>query len=567
MKKDRLIILIALVATISNSLIAQTTTYSISEILIEHGKKTLTADEAYLKMQSVYLDGTIHKCATPLHIFEYKYRAEISNSLLQRERSNKNKSALATYTSASGKFELTYQTTGDDAVPAGDSNSNGVPDYVEWAAEAADSSYNYLVNILGYTDPIPDGATYDISFEDMGSYGYVEPNGVAEAGTVMGIENDFVGFPANDDPDGDQRGALRATIAHEFKHAIQFAQNNFNGDSHRWAEMDATLAEEVVYDVVNDYYNYLGSGDIFGNPGVTVIPGSYEDVTWALYFHEKYGADFWPATWQRIENSFSDLALLDAIDQELNNRGDDYTETLQELYTWHFASGAYRNVNFGFEESLFYPTPNTQSNITQVNDQFSSTITLGRFAAYLANVVPPESQTGDASVLLEADSAGLSLAVVALFDDGSVSFELADEESGFLVVNEGWKWDEIERLGVVVLNERQNASGQFRIRVSDTFPTTIPVDNTKPTTTELKQNYPNPFNPSTTIPVTIAEFQRVKIDIYDITGRLVQSVFDGNLANGNYAIPVNLQRYASGVYMYRLQTSDQVQIKRMTLVK
>jgi hypothetical protein len=59
----------------------------------------------------------------------------------------------------------------------------------------------------------------------------------------------------------------------------------------------------------------------------------------------------------------------------------------------------------------------------------------------------------------------------------------------------------------------------------------------------------------------------VKIDIYDMAGRLIQSVFDGNLANGNYAIPVNMERFASGVYMYRLQTNDDVQIKRMTLVK
>jgi len=185
----------------------------------------------------------------------------------------------------------------------------------------------------------------------------------------------------------------------------------------------------------------------------------------------------------------------------------------------------------------------------------------------MANVIPPNGQDGDASVIMDADSVGLSLAVIALFDNGTVAFEFAEEELGLMVVNEGWKWSEIERLGVIVLNERQNRSGGFRIRLSDTYPTSLPSDNVKPTTTELKQNYPNPFNPSTTIPVSIAEFQRVKIDIYDMAGRLIQSVFDGNLANGNYAIPVNMERFASGVYMYRLQTNDDVQIKRMTLVK
>lgn len=566
--------LVMLCLSFSKNGISQPATNLVQQIVSEYKQGAITVDEAYLNIKNVYEDGSIHKCATPLHVFEYKYKNEISSALILPTKKARNKSAAVTYISASGKFKLSYETTGSDAVPATDSNTNGVPDYVEWAAESADSSYNHLVQTLGYTDPIPTDSTYDISFEEIGFYGFTKTTGGGSPGTRIVIENDFVDFPDNNDPDGDQRGALRVTMAHEFKHAIQFAQNNFMGDSDAWVEMDATLAEEAVYDVVNDYYNYLGgTDDLFGNPGLTVIPGSYEDVTWALYFHEKYGADFWPATWQRIENSFSDLPLLDAVNQELSSRGEDYTKSLLELYTWHFAAGAYKNVNFGFDESTFYPTPNVQTHITQVNDQFSATISQGRFAAYMANVIPPENQTGNASVLMEADSAGLSMAVVALFKNGTVALEFAEEESWTTfppityVVNEGWQWDEIERLGVVIFNERQNRKGEFRIRVSDSFPTTIPIDNTKPTTTELKQNYPNPFNPSTTIPVSISEFQRVKVDIYDITGRLVQSVFDGNLSNGNYALSVNLERFASGVYMYRLQTNDKVQIKRMTLVK
>ena len=558
----------ACLCLLSMGLSAQQADNNVTGIIEGFKKGLLTADQAYTQMDAIYHNGEIHKCSTPLHVFEYKFKDQISSSLLPQRNIRKNKSALATYTSATGKFEITYETVGADAVPAGDSNSNGVPDYVEWTAQSADSSYNYLVQTLGYTDPIPDGTKYDISYEDIGFYGFTETIGGSGAGTRIVLENDFVGFPSNDDPDGNQRGALRVTMAHEFKHAIQFAQNGFTGNSDLWAEMDATLIEEAVYDLVNDYYNYLGgSGDVFGNPGVTVIPGSYEDVTWALYFHEKYGADFWQGAWQRIEDSITNLSLLNAVEQELSSRGEDYTEALQELYAWHFVSGAYRNANFGFDENFFYPTPVVQSHITQVDDQFSVDLNLGRFAAYFANVVPPSNQTGDAAILMDTESSGLSLAVVALFDDGTVSFELAEEESGFLVVNEGWKWDEIERLGVVVVNEQQNTSASFRIRVSDTFPTSIPIDNTMPTTTELKQNYPNPFNPSTTIPVSISEFQKVKIDIYDITGRLVQSVFNGNLSNGNYAFPVNLERLASGVYMYKLQTSDKVEIKRMTLVK
>ena len=159
------------------------------------------------------------------------------------------------------------------------------------------------------------------------------------------------------------------------------------------------------------------------------------------------------------------------------------------------------------------------------------------------------------------------MAAVAIFDDGTVSFKNAVLESGLLVVDEGWKWDDIAQVGVIILNENRSTDNTFKVRVSDSFSTSIIGDGSMPQETTLKQNYPNPFNPSTTIPVSISEFQKVKVDIYDITGRLVQSVFNGNLPSGNYALPVNLERYASGVYLYRLQTDDHVQIKRMTLVK
>jgi hypothetical protein len=546
---------------------AQSSYGEVQRVVDQFNDGVITVDQAYTKIQNVYSDGRIHKCKTPLHMFEHTYKSSINPELLRDQTRTSFKSAAALYTSPSGKFEFTYETTGTNAVPTADGNSNGVPDFVEAAAISADSSYAYLVVTLGYTDPIPNGTTYEVSFLDMNNYGYAEtysnPGGPVSR---IVLENDFVGFPDNDDPDGNQLGAVRATMAHEFKHAIQFEEEN--SDAFDWAEMDATLAEETVYDVVNDYYNYLGgSADVFGNPGTTVIPGSYEDVTWALFFHERYGSDFWPDAWDRIKNEGNTTTFLEAIEDEITSRGDTYTQALLELYAWHFAAGSYSNGNFGFDESSFYPTPSAQSNVTVVDDQFSNTINLGRFAAHMTNVVPPGTQTGTASVLVDTDDPDISLAVIAFFDNGTVSFEFAEEDGGFQVVSKGWQWEDIERLGVIVLNKDKSLSSSFQLRISDTFTTSIRVDNTMPTATELKQNYPNPFNPSTTIPVSISEFQRVKIDIYDMAGRLVQSVFDGNLGNGNYAIPVNMERFASGVYMYRLQTNDAVQIKRMTLVK
>ena len=59
------------------------------------------------------------------------------------------------YLSTSGNFSIHYVTEGVDAVPNEDANENGIPDFVEWAAEAADSSYQLQVNELGIQTPYP----------------------------------------------------------------------------------------------------------------------------------------------------------------------------------------------------------------------------------------------------------------------------------------------------------------------------------------------------------------------------------------------------------------------------
>ena len=134
------------------------------------------------------------------------------------------------YLSMSGKFSIHYVTEGVDAVPNEDANENGIPDFVEWAAGAADSSYQLQVNELGYPDPIPNGTSYDIYLKDLSSYGAYGLTNTSRSGifacgantssTCIYSENDFVGYPANDS-DNEARGALEVTIAHEFKHAIQ----------------------------------------------------------------------------------------------------------------------------------------------------------------------------------------------------------------------------------------------------------------------------------------------------------------------------------------------------------
>ncbi len=83
----------------------------------------------------------------------------------------------------------------------------------------------------------------------------------------------------------------------------------------------------------------------------------------------------------------------------------------------------------------------------------------------------------------------------------------------------------------------------------------------------LHQNYPNPFNPSTNISYTLPNNGQVKLEVFDITGRLVSTVVDQRQTAGQYTLRFDGANLASGIYFYRLKAAQQVEIRRMTLIK
>jgi len=88
-----------------------------------------------------------------------------------------------------------------------------------------------------------------------------------------------------------------------------------------------------------------------------------------------------------------------------------------------------------------------------------------------------------------------------------------------------------------------------------------------PTKFMLYQNYPNPFNPSTTIEFDIPERTNVKLIIYDILGREVETLIDKELEPGKYKVNFNAKDLPSGVYFYTLKTPEFTKTNKMLLIK
>jgi hypothetical protein len=270
-------------------------------------------------------------------------------------------SATFTYDSPGGKFKIHYNTSGANAVPTTDvAPANGIPDYVEWLGDYADSSFRAEVTNLGHLEPPSDGGLggdtrYDIYTEEMGYYGYTQsegagPNPWTDSYSYISVHRNFSGFPPNNDPDGDQKGAAKVTVAHEYYHAIQFAYD-YTEDS--WfMEASSTWMENYVFDPVDDNYNYFS--DWFTHPDYALNSTAslhiYAAFIWPMYLSQTFGNPIMPELWNQCITADS-YPVLTSV---LATHGTTFNNQFAEFCVWNFITGS-RNDGNHYEEAVSYP--------------------------------------------------------------------------------------------------------------------------------------------------------------------------------------------------------------------
>ncbi|HAC14824.1 MAG TPA: hypothetical protein DCE78_02600 [Bacteroidetes bacterium] len=440
------------------------------------------------------------RCLTPL-IAEYEdnpdSRAELGpilgiNSLEELHQKHSNAAEIANYEehlSESGRFLIRFKRTGTGAVSDVDEDENGIPDYVDIAATSADSSWNYLVGHIGFNDPVPDlEKPLIIRIDKLSGSFYGQ---YRNSTRTIDVQNSYDGFPPNKDPDNQGLGALKVTIAHELKHAIQYVTFVSSSDvSSGWMELDATMAEEVVYPTVKDYLNYLRSNQnpsIFLNPQRVIPenPFGYYHVTAGLFYREKFGEDFWVRVWERIENRES-TGIADymhqAISQELISRGFSPDAEFVNLYLWHYAAGTTNSrTDFGFKDKLLYPDIRlSNTDLNRSMPYKSPTNTFNWKAAYVYEFYPDADLPLDDNIMVGLFRSPkfpnfdgrVHVGLIAYFENGSIETVTIDlsqdtelisfygDDFGFIGSHVDWNLDEIEKIGVVLANTTPQRQSQ-----------------------------------------------------------------------------------------------------------
>ena len=305
------------------------------------------------------------KCGTPV-VLEIRSAWEnlspqsrkILDSYFQRP------STQYAFGSPSGRFKIHYDTSGPHAVyqPNKDIDpSDGIPDYVNRCAEIFDYCWSVEVDTMGYDAPPPDefyggDARYDVYLQHYeGAYGVTFPENPSDQypGRTAWTSYIFIdptydgfGYPDRTDP-------LSVTSAHELFHAIQFAYNTWAGV---WVmEISSVWMEDVIYDDINDYLNYLDS--FFPQPQVSLDDSEdsyhpYASCVWAFYLTENYGVNIIRQVWEEIITT----SPLNAFNTVLGLYGTTRNEAFREFTVWNYLTGPRANGSHPhYEEASDFP--------------------------------------------------------------------------------------------------------------------------------------------------------------------------------------------------------------------
>ena len=114
----------------------------------------------------------------------------------------------------------------------------------------------------------------------------------------------------------------------------------------------------------------------------------------------------------------------------------------------------------------------------------------------------------------------------------------------------------------------QIQSDAFLFLYNQLYSVEVPIDHEViPKSFTLHQNYPNPFNPITTLRYDLPQESDVTLTIYDITGRMVQTLVNELQQAGMKKVIWNASDVSSGVYIYRIQAGNFTQTRKMILLK
>lgn len=481
--------------------------------------------------------GTINEVKQNLHNFKPEQQKFIA-SVLQRPATD------TSIVSPSGRFRIHFYKSG-----------NYAPAYnVADVAKAADSSYNFEINVMGFPPPPKDGTAggddkYDIYIQNLagGLYGYTETDKNVADSTYTAftvIDNDFAGtgyYTHGID-------AARVTVAHEFNHAIQVGKYIYRPIDQFYYELTSTSMEEFVYDSIDDYYSYLN--EYFGSPNKAFSShGGYDLAIWNLFLKDRFGFGIIKRAWELMPSE----RALQAVAGSIQDAGSNFKIEFNTFGQWTYFTGSRTVAGKYFKEASNYPLIHPV-----MNTQFTPpTTTL---------TVASEAVTNNFLVLSDAASnpANTFVALVSNCDiSGGLSVPAKNNTFTFTLSSQPFS---DARKVLDGYYAKLDAVNSFIFSESHIF-NNIPIAEGQILSDNIDYAFPQPFkyslNQTLFLPVYISSDGTAELYVYDISMKLVYFGQKRIVASDKVVVPwdgidSDGKKLGTGVYIYITKSGDKI---------
>lgn len=265
-----------------------------------------------------------------------------------------------------GLFRIHYDTTGVNTPAILSCDSARIPNsyeaYVDSVGRIFNDVHNFEIDSLGYESPFQSGQSeYDVYIANINMYGFTESlqrigsTNPPRYRSAITIDNDYFRFFSPG------MAGLKVTVAHEFHHAIQLASYGAWMSDYYFLEITSTWMEDVVYDDVNDYYQYLKSPSSsprgqFSSPdiGFTQSDGliEYSRAIWGKFIEERFSRNLMRRAWEFIRQA----PALGAMDLALTEVGRSFRDAFLEWSSWNLRTALRSDTLQYYREGNHYPT-------------------------------------------------------------------------------------------------------------------------------------------------------------------------------------------------------------------
>ena len=296
----------------------------------------------------------IIKFLCPVLLFfsnSYAIKCDLTHHVNHEQRCNPRPTNDTYAPSPNNLFHIHYDTSGNDQPLQGDSNNNGVPDYVEEVGVAAEYSLDIFINQLGYSNLIlDDDGVYDIYIDDRGpgSYGINYPD-LTDFPDCTPLGSSWVEID-NEYEQGEYYttglDAMKVTVAHELFHAIQRSYQMLPANSTVFLyELSSTWVEDIVYPDINDYLYW--TDNFFDDPEKSIDDtNGYSVALYGHYLTSEFNDNIIREIWESFSTHNNAMNSIEYVID--NNYSSSFIETWVDFCSRNIFNGQYTNMNNGF---------------------------------------------------------------------------------------------------------------------------------------------------------------------------------------------------------------------------